>query len=484
MKITTTSTLDLATLVFFATLLLAGCSFQTYNSKPLDPIQSATRYRAHDPYSTEFSDYAIAQGYPAAQLPIKQWGLRELTLCALFFHPQLDVARAKLRAAQAAEITAGQRPNPSLFGSLGHSQDDAAPWVYSLGIDIPIETAGKREASIAQAENLSAAARIDIGQTAWTVRSRLFNSWIEYNAALQRQQLLQQELDLHREIVAMLDARLDAGMISSVDIGTARLQLQKARQALAAEQGRIPQLRAALAGSAGLANATFNQLPLATAEIGDLSGHQQPARYTGDDLQDAALLNRLDLRAALARYDAAENRLRLEIARQYPDLTLSPSHIYEEGHHIWSLGLAALLPLLNKNEGLIAEARALREVEAAQFEALQAQAISDIEQTQARYQATLDELELARKAQAAQQAHMAKITQQFADGYADRLELTSAKLEGLLAAQNLLSVEHDVQRATAALEDAMQQPLTDLQSLPENLEQAVRQSHMDPAHEP
>lgn len=448
------------------------------------------RYRAHDPFGAEFRDYAIAQGYPASELPIRQWGLRELTLCALFFHPQLDVARTKLQAAQAAEITAGQHPNPNLFGSLGHSQDDAAPWVYSLGIDIPIETAGKREASIAQAENLSAAARIDIGQTAWTVRSRLLASWIEYNAALQRQQLLQHELDLHREIADMLDARLDAGIISSVDISTARLQLQKSQQALAAEQGRIPQLRAVLAGNAGLAAETFNQLPLATADMGDLGLNQQLlARYTSDDLQDAALLNRLDLRAALARYDAAESRLRLEIARQYPDLTLSPSHIYEEGHHIWSLGLAALLPLLNKNEGLIAEARALREVEAAQFEALQAQAINDIEQAKARYEATLDELELARKTQAAQQAYMQQITQQFTDGFSDRLELTTAKLEGLLAAQNLLSVEYAVRRATAALEDAMQQPLADLQSLPKNLEKAVsrqapQQSHMDPAYEP
>lgn len=437
------------------------------------------RYRAHDPAGAAFREYAIAQGYPEAQLPIKQWGLRELTLSALFFHPQLDVARAKLHAARASEITAGQRPNPSAFGSVGKSQDDVSPWIYSMGIDVPIETAGKREASIAQAENLSAAARIDIGQTAWTVRSRLLNSWIEYNAALHQQQILQQELDLRSEIVAMLTARLDAGMISSVEISTTRLQLQKTQQALAAEKGRIPQLRAALAGNAGLAPEIFYRLDLESpdstgnAESKSIQQQMLLATDSSDDLQDAALLNRLDIRAALARYDAAESRLRLEIARQYPDITLSPSHMYEEGFHIWSLGISALLPLLNKNEGLIAEARALREVEAAQFEALQAQAISDIEQAKAHYFAALDELELAHKAQDAQQAYMQQITQQFTHGYADRLELTTAKLESLLAAQNLLSAEYNLQRATAALEDTMQQPLTDLQSLPKNLEQAV-----------
>ncbi|HEX5539942.1 MAG TPA: TolC family protein [Methylophilaceae bacterium] len=456
--------------------MLNGCSFQTYHSQPINPSQTAAHYRAHDPAGPEFHQYLIAQHYPEDQLPIRQWGLRELTLCALFFHPQLDVARAQLQAAQAAEITAGQRPNPSASGDVGRSQDDAAPWVYHLGLDIPVETAGKRAASIAQAQSLSEAARIDIGQTAWQVRSRLLNSWIEYNAALRQQQVLQQELDLRSEIVAMLDKRLEAGMISSVEIGTARLQLQKTQQALAAEKGRVPELRAILASNAGLTVETLNKLKLETSDLSELHPPQYTplmARDTDDALQDAALLNRLDIRAALARYDAAESRLRLEIARQYPDITLSPSHAFEEGYHIWSLGLSALLPLLNKNEGLIAEARALRKVEAAQFKALQAQVIGDIGQAKARYFAALDELELAHKAQVAQQAHLQQITQQFKDGYADRLELTTAKLENQLATQNMFTLEYNIERAVAALENAMQQPLEDALSVPNNMQQAV-----------
>jgi cobalt-zinc-cadmium efflux system outer membrane protein len=457
--------------------MLAGCSFQTYSPRPIDPAQSASHYRAHDPTGSEFRNYLLTQGYTEDQLPIRQWGLRELTLSALFFHPELDVARARLEATRANEIVAGQRPNPALSGSLGKSQDEVAPWIYSIGLDIPLQTASKRAASIAQAESLTEAARIEIGQSAWLVRNHLLNSWIEYHAALHQTQLLQRELDLRREIVEMLSARLDAGMISSVDLGTARLQLQKSEQALLAEKSRVPQLRAILASSAGLVPETFAQLELDQANIEDLT--QRPhslllPRTGNDSLQDAALLNRLDIRAALARYAAAESKLRLEIARQYPDIVLSPVYNYEEGFHIWSLGLSALLPLLNKNEGQIAQARALREVEAAQFEALQAQVISEIAQANAAYVAALDRLELARNLQTAQQARMEQLVQQFDDGYSDRLELTTARLEGQLAAQNLIAVEYSVQRAAAALENALQYPLEDVGSMPQNLEQAVR----------
>ena len=465
------------------TALLAACSFQTYNPQPLDPAQTAAHYRAHDPASAEFRDYMVAQGYPADALPIKQWGLRELTLSALFFHPQLDVARAQLQAARAREITAAQRPNPNFSASGGKSEDDVSPWIYNLSVDLPLQTTGKREASLAQAQALSEASRIEIGQTAWTVRSRLLNSWIEYSAAQQQLRLLQQELDLRNEIAAMLEARLDAGMISSVELSTARLQLQQAEQAVAAEKGRIPALRAALASDAGLPNHVLARLDLKNRDFEELTASTHNAatlRDGSNDLQDAALLNRLDIRAALARYDAAEQQLRLEIARQYPDLTLSPSHYYEEGFHIWSRGSSALLPLLNKNEGLIAEARALRGVQAAQFEALQAKVIGDLEQAKARYHGALDELEQTHRLESSQQAHLQQMSSQFDSGYADRLELTAAKLEGLLAKKNLLAAEYNVQRAAAALEDVLQQPLENVHTLPADMERAADHSTQHP----
>lgn len=463
-------------------LIISGCGFQRYHPQPLDPVQRMQEYRSHDPDDPAFQDYMESQGYTAEQWPIPQWGLRELTLSALFFHPQLDVARAQLKASQAREVTAGQRLDPSASATLGKSEDEEAPWIYSLGLDIPIQTANKRELSLEQARSLSEAARIEIGQTAWQVRSRLLTSWIDHNAAVQQAAVLQQEVDIRNEIISMLDKRLEVGMISSTELGIARLQQQQAQQMLVTQRGRIPALKTALAVNAGLAPEVMERLSLATPSLEALlqAKHDIPfARYGNDALQDAALLNRLDIRASLARYEAAERKLRLEIARQYPNITLSPSRIYEEGFHIWQLGIGALLPLLNKNRGLIEEARALREVEAAQFEALQANVIGNLEQAKARYYGATDTLHQAREQHAARQQQLQRIQKQFDDGYADRLELALSRLENTQSLQNLLSAEYVVQQAAAALEDTLQQPLEFVETLPDDMENIGPSVHQE-----
>lgn len=472
----------------FATLglIISGCGFQRYHPQPLDPVQRMQEYRAHDPNSEVFRAYLESQGYSAEQWPIARWGIRELTLSALFFHPQLDVARAQLRASQAREVTAGQRLDPSASGTLGSSEDDEAPWIYSLGLDIPIQTANKRELNLEYARSLSEAARIEIGQTAWQVRSRLLASWIDYHAASQQAVVLQQEVDTRKEITDMLEKRLEVGMISSPEMGIARLQLQQAQQMLTTQRGRIPALKAALAVHAGLAPESLERLPIATPSLEDLmqAQHEIPfARYGNDALQDAALLNRLDIRAALARYEAAERKLRLEIARQYPNITLSPSRIYEEGFHIWQLGIGALLPLLNKNQGMIAEARSLREVEAAQFEALQANVIGNLEQAKSRYYGARDTLQQAHEQYAARQQQLQRIQKQFDDGYADRLELAQSRLESIQSLQNLLSAEYAVQQAAAVLEDTLQQPLEFVETLPDDMERVGSSVHQETPQE-
>jgi len=456
---------------------IASCGFQIYQPKSIEPLKVAASYQAHDPNSEAFHEYLLALDYPESQLPIQQWGLRELTYSALFFHPQLDVARAQWRAARSAEVTAAQRPLPGISTNVeNHSQNDGgvSPWTYGLSIDVPVETGGKRQARIDRATSLTEAARIDIAQRAWEVRSRLTYSLIDYNFSAQQILILQAELDLRTAIVGMLEKRLEAGMSSSIETSNARLQLQKTQQALEAEKGRLPELRAALANNAGLSVSSFEKLPLPTPSLQDFSTSTtvMPAALN-DELQQATLLNRLDIRAALARYAAAEAKLRLEIAKQYPDITLSPGYSYDQGDKVWSLGISALMTLINKNRGLIAEANALRDVEAAQFQALQASVIGNLAQASARYFAVMSELDKARQFQQAQQARIQQTQKQFDAGFADRLELTTTRLENLLAQQNILNVAYKAKRATANLEDIMQQPIEDALSMPAQLDKAV-----------
>lgn len=466
MKTITSSSPGLWTTITLCSLLVTGCGYQQYQPHPLAAEQGIVSFRVHDIQDSGFLAYLQESGYESVP---GQWSWQELMLCTLYFHPDLDVARAQLNRAMASISTAAQRPNPGISGGAGHRNEPGATQVYSLGFSIPIETAGKRQARIDLATQLSESARLNIAQTAWNLRYRLLSSWIEFNAAHQVLSTLEQESALREKIVSMLTERLQAGMISSVELSNARLQWQKVQQSLVEERGKIDELKTQLASNTGLPLEKFDQLKLKLASTDELLAVQRDMELTNPlnpSAQDAALLNRVDIRASLASYAASEAQLRLEIARQYPDIRLEPAYNYEEGFHIWSLGISSLLHLLHQNQGQIAEARALRETEAAQFEALQARVIAAMDSARSRYRSALQALEQARLLHEAQLTQAQQVDLRFEHGFTDRLELVTNQLEGVLAKQRLLAAEYQVQRAAAALEDSMQLPLENLTPLP------------------
>jgi len=455
--------------LLLASCLLGACATQTYEAKPIAPEQWAAQWRERNLQSQQLQTYLATQGAAEDRLPVKTWGLPELTLAAFFFHPDLDLARAQWRAAQAGNITAAQKPNPALSASGEHhgKASGISPWTYGIGIDIPFETHGKREARMEQAAALTEAARLDIAQSAWQIRARLRVRMLEVYAAQQQAAQLQREVDARAQIVALLETRMAAGMVGGTDLSDARLQLQKSRTALAAESARLTEARASLAAAVGLPDAALANVPLSFAAF-----ERDNVELPAEDLQRAALLNRLEIRKALAGYDAAEAKLKLEIAKQYPDFSLAPGYSWDQGDNRWSLGLSLILALLNRNEGPIAEARALREVEAQRFNTLQAGIVGEQSQALARWAATQTGISKAQQQVAAQQARLGQTQRQFDVGYADRLELTSAQLELIAAEANVLAARLQTQRALGQLEDAVQQPLDGSAPLPETPQEA------------
>jgi outer membrane protein TolC len=445
--------------ILSATCLLGACATQTYEPRPLDAARTEANFRIRSLDNPKLQDYMTGQGYPQEALPVKTWGLRELTLVAFFFHPQLDVARAQRQTANAGIATAGQKQNPGISTSAEHhSRADSgiSPWTLGFSFDIPIETGNKREIRIERATWLSEATRIEIGQSAWEIRSRLRSALVDYFAAEKQVELLKQEAAIRNEIVAMLDKRLIAGMISSIELANARLLLQKTQQALDAEKLRFPELRAAIAASAGLPVQALSSASLNAAGIDEILPAE---KLPGDAVQRMAMLNRLDIRAALARYAASESTLKLEIAKQRPDIVLTPGYSFDQGDNRWSLGLSLILALLHKNDGAIAEANAQRETEATQFNALQVRIIGQQEQALAGYLATLEELANTERLLAGQQQRETQSQRLFEAGHIDRLEFAGSRLETLAIAQGLAGARIRLMQRQGALEDAIQRPL-------------------------
>lgn len=448
-------------------VMLNACQFKQYHPQALNPKNSLEQFNQRNVTDADFIRFLQALNYPTQYLPPQQWGIREIADAALFFHPDLQVARAEWRMAKAAEITAGMRPNPALGVEVQHHSnqtDTTSAWSYGLGIDIPVITANKLEIRLDAARSMSEAMRIQIAQSAWQTRQRAALAFVNWQESQAKNTLYQQEITARQAIVDMLQARYQHGMISNLDLSNAKLFLQKSQQLAMVEQTQQQALHIALAGAVGITPEMLNAMPLQTTSWQTLDNVNHQPQDSISSLQlnnwrQDALLNRLDIRVGLAKYAVAEQKLRLEIARQYPDITLSPAYLFDQGNQVWSLGIKSLLMLLNRNQGPIAEAQALRDKEAAQFLALQANVISETAQAQAQYTALLAQLKQAANMVAEQQTQLQRVQIQFKRGQADHVELTSAQLETLSAKQVLTDVYFRWLKAALEVENTLQKPI-------------------------
>src|ERR1051326_824962 len=437
-------------------LLLAGCA--RFESRPISPAQRAAQLesrRLDDAGPREVLERKLANELET--WPPKAWDFKTLTLAAFYFHPSLDVARAQWSAAQAAVRTAGGRPNPTLNLVPGYdfsAANGVSPWIPFVSVDVPVETAGKRGRRLAKAAHLSESARLNLATVAWQVRSNVRGNLLDFTLADRRAALLENQLQAQEQIVKLLEQRLALGAISQTELTAARIGLNKTRIDLGDAQSKRGDARARLAASVGVSAGALEGVRLSAEFAADSAG-----QLTSADARRIALQGRSDVLGALADYAAAEAELRLQMAKQYPDVHLSPGYQYDQGDNKWTLGITFELPLLNQNQGPIAEARARREESAARFTELQARVIGEIDRAGAAYRAAREQtavpdvlLDAARRQERSAEA-------QLQAGIADRLDRLNTQLELGVAALAQLDGRAKLQQSIGALEDALQQPI-------------------------
>lgn len=454
---------------------LVSCATEPYQAQPLNPQVSISRISNQDTNSADFHAYLIKQGYKQSDLPITNWGLRELTLCALFYHPKLDVAKAQYGLALASLDSAGIQPTPSIGGHISHSNQkngDSSPWAFGLQVEIPIQTTNKRAIKIEEAQHLAEAARFDIADTAWQLRQTIAYDLLQLHENTANILQLQDALITHEKIISMLQKRVASGLNSNTELSNYQLAQQQLQFSLTATQAKTTEIRAKLAADCGLSIEKFNQLHIQAIDLETALKQQQAAldsMLSSKELQEKALLNRIDIRRALTKYAAAESRIKLEIAKQTPDISLSPGLAFEFGDTIWSLGINTLLNIAQKNKTMITETKQLRAIEAAQFEALQAQTLANLAQAQAQYQTANETLTAQKQWLASQTMQYKKQQAQFDAGLIDRLTLSQSALNLHQAAQQLQNAQFAVLQAALQLEDVMQHPIGVTSALPSEL---------------
>lgn len=438
-------------------LMASGCAPYKYHAAPVSPPALAASLESRsldDPMLRTWMREAA--GFEPPSWPVATWDLKTLTLAAYYFNAEMDVVRANAAAADAAIKTAAMKPNPSVGADAGYETSSESPYLLGFNFSLPIETAGKRGYRIAEATHLSKASRIQVGETAWQVRSQVRAALVDLLFGIKTAAALREQESFESKYVGLLEARFRAGEIPLPEVTTAQIDLTNLRQSLRTAEGQVGTAHAALAGAigipeSGLAGKTVTWLGIDEAPA--------PASLPAQDIRAEAVENRLDVQRALAQYQADQSRLQLEVARQYPDIDLGPGYAYEEGIHLISLQVGTVLPLRNHNEGPIAEAEAARKIAGAQLLATQSSVIAQTDKTLAQYQAAYAVLEEAQRSTAQTEEQRRTTYQWLRAGEADQLAAVSADMQATVAERARLAALHQAQLALGSLEDALQRPI-------------------------
>jgi len=442
-------------LIFILSIIsLSGCI--SFHPVCLSPDKNAARLEAQTLDSPELRRFIeTSRGKQFSEWPLHSWDYTNLFMAAVFYHPELSLARAQLSSAKAGRITAGERPNPtiSLVPGYDTTSSGISPWFPGMSIDFPLETAGKRSHRMNAASNLTESARLNVISMAWNVRSNVRRCMLDLYAHHETEILLKHQKEIQSNIVDIMKLRKQAGDISTFDVNQTQITLDTIRSARQENSIQEAQARVRLANSLGLPVGTLKNIVIDFSIFG--------SSLPEFDLQAArkqAVSNRSDVLIALSDFEASQCALQLEIAKQYPDINIGPGYQFDQGDNKWTIGIAFSLPVFNRNRGSIAEANAKREEAIARFNVVQAGVISQVDQAIAAYRnaslrlKTYEELRLKLEAQ---QQSLKVILE---TGEISRLEATIVEMELYNNAKERIGNFTRILQALGDIEDALQSP--------------------------
>ena len=421
-------------LASFILLFLTNCSFINYEQQPLINEKVIEKITLKDPEDPLFKDFLKKQGLKDDQLPIKEWGINDLMLCALFFNPKIEIAKKEWDIAKTQEVIAPIKAPSSLGFETGRQTTGTAENsrnAFGLNLTTLFETADKAKIREEKAKNQSLVKRLELRKLAWDIKTDLTLNFIRYQQQLLNLQILRNEIKLQNEILNMVRKRKAQGLTTSIDSNFNQIELNKNIQKLNEEQYQFNETKSKLAAIIGLSPEKFNTMRLATINFDEQIENFNKVlddETKRQNIINLGLFNRIDLRIALAKYAVSESQLKLNIANQYPDIRFSPAYIFDYGSSKWLLGISSIIPTIEKNKYLVEEAKNLRDIESLQVEKIQTSIVNEIAKLRDNYTTAK---ELVRKDNgdliAANELENS-IESKFRQGEIDRIELTQQKL--------------------------------------------------------
>lgn len=407
---------------------------------------------------------AFTAGVRAADSPAPAG---ELTLAdavglALERNPDLVASRYELTASQARIVQAGLRPNPELgveyenFAGSGTVRSvDALETTLSLSQ--VIELGGKRDLRRSVAEADSDLIAIEQRARQLDVLAEVTRRFIEVVTAQERVRFAQEAVQLARQTLEAITQRVEAARAPIAEQSRARIALTRAT---VEEQQAASELRAARQSLAALWGDAEPAFSRATADL-----------FRFDSAESfQAFFQRLERTPDFLRFASEarlrEAELRLAQAQARPNLTLGLGvrRFEETNDTALVAGFSMALPVYDRNQGAIREARVRRAQTDAQRQAALARARASLfslyqEMTSARMRAETLRGEALPQAQTA----LAQTQSGYDRGRFSFLELATAQQEVLEVRAAAIAAAADYHRLRAELERLTSEPLSNIE---------------------
>jgi len=285
-----------------------------------------------------------------------------------------------IQQAEAEEITANLRPNPSLFTDweylpLNHSAQNSQYLHDStegdLGLSYLIERGKKRQHRLQAAKDITAQTRSVVTDYERGLTFNAASLFVNAQLAESTLELADKDLKSFQKTVDLSQLRYDKGAISEDDYLKIKLQLLQFetdyQQAELAKVQALSDLRQLLG---------YESVPADYDVAGPFD--YQLLKGNLEDFQLKALQNRPDLRAAQQGVTAARSQYELQRAIGKQDVTVQGNYSHVNGINAASFYGSIPLPIFNRNQGEIARTRFAITQAQEQEKATNGQALTDV----------------------------------------------------------------------------------------------------------
>jgi cobalt-zinc-cadmium efflux system outer membrane protein len=405
---------------------------------------------------------------PDVVIANQQFDIKQVVEYSLQHNGDLKSFRDEKGMRDAGKTRAGLLPNPTieLEAGTGAMTGSSSDNNLSIGVSQEIFLAGKRDKRMTIAERELEAYRWQLADRERSLAEEVKRAFYDTMLAEQRTQLTDRSIELNRQLFEVTKARLEAGDIPELEMNLAKVELARS------EATRIAVERALLQSQARLC--MFMGVP--SCETLVISGSRDASfslTTSLADLKQLTFMKRPDLKALEAEKARGDADIALAEAEAIPNLTAGFYYTHEQRtdatgageekvrDNLLGIRISLPLPLFDRNQAGVQEARAKRSSSESRLIAATRNAEREVEAAFLSYQNAKKVLSLYTTNIIPQLEENLKLTQEaYRLGEVGILAVIQEQKKFFEVSEGHLTAQHDHQMALVQLEAVVASELT------------------------